>query len=146
MWTNGKQAVAFLMVSGPNGNSVSGHYHKQGDCSGSISGYVGHDWTDDIDENTIGVDARSMTWDDRCTLAISGPMPDVDLPPGTMSRCFENGHIPYNGAARSLDYVSLDVWLSLWEAKGAIIIRGADAVMAFAEELSGKRPVGWSHV
>lgn len=117
------------------GRSVSGEYGN----SHSVSGYRGHDWTKELDENTVGIDARPVSEADAVVLAISGPMPNVDLPAGTMSKPFEGDHKPYDGAARSLDYVSLDVYCELWAAKGARIIRGEQAIREFAAELSRPR-------
>lgn len=136
MPTTTNKAAALLMVSGYSGGNVTAYLRREGDCSSTVSGYIGHDWTDDIGPDTFGLDARQMSDNDRIDLAIGGPMPNVDLPPGTMSCPFEGGYKPYNGAARSLDYVSLDVYLSLWEAKGAIVHREPAAVRQFAESLS----------
>lgn len=122
------------------GGSVSGEYA----AGHSISGYRGHDWTKELDADTIGIDSRPVSESDAFHLAISGPMPGVDLPPGTISRPFTDGYEKYTGEARALDCVALDVYCELWAAKGARIIRGEQAIREFAEELS--KPRGWDHV
>jgi hypothetical protein len=93
----------------------------------TCSGYVGHDWTGEVGPDTVAIDSRGVAVDVHCKLAIGGPMVDVGLPPGTMSRPFEDGVRPYQGAARSLDYVALDVYTRLYEQAGAAVYRGEDA-------------------
>lgn len=129
MTTKAKQAVKLLRV----GAGVSGEYGQHH----TISGYIGHDWTDDVDADTIGLDIRPVEKGKRITLAISGPMCNPDLPPKTMDKTFAGGWVPYvPGQARSLDYVSLDVYLAMWEEAGAIVHRGEEAVRQFAASIS----------
>ncbi len=118
-----------------SGGSVSGEYDR---CS-SVSGYRGHDWTQELGADTVGIDARPVSESDAIVLAISGPMPGVDLPPGTVHSCMDDAPRPYVGEARALDCVSLDVYCDLWAAKGAVIIRGESAIRAFAAVLSKPR-------
>jgi len=110
-----------------------------GEYRSTISGYVGHNWTDDTDETTVIVDSRGMSVEQLCALHVRGPMPQVDLPDGTMQLCFEDGTRPYSaGEARSLDYIALDVYCRLAEDAGAVLYRGSDAV-AFVATISKPR-------
>jgi hypothetical protein len=121
--------AAKLLTVGKGG--VCAHYSD----AKTVSGYVGHDWRDDVDEGTVVIDSRGVPADLHCQLAIGGPMVGVDLPPGTKSECFGRGPVPYDGRARSLDYVALDVYTRLYEQAGAAVYRGADAV-EFAARIS----------
>lgn len=131
-----KRTLKLLQVN-YTGGSVSGDYGE----SATVSGYRGHDWTKELGPDTIGIDSRPVSEGDAIVLAVSGPMVNVDLPPGTMSAPFEDGYKPFNGSPRALDFVALDVYCDLWASKGARIIRGEEEVRAFALELS--KPRGW---
>src|SRR5262245_45409259 len=87
------------------------------------SGYIGHNWTGDVDETTVCIDSREIPWERHCRLAIAGPMVSVDLPPGTVNKAFrplqawqDDGDL---GNASSLSYVSVDVYQLLHERYGA---------------------------
>lgn len=102
----------------------------------TISGYIGHDWVEKCGPDTVAVDCRTIPEDQHVTLAVCGPMVDVDLPPDSRSRPFTGKVEPYTGEARSLDYVSLNVWVAMREKAGAVVYRGEDAVKAFAASIS----------
>ncbi len=133
-------ATLKLLRVNHTGGGVSGEY----DNNSSVSGCRGHDWTKELDENTIGIDARTVSADDAARLVIAGPMVKVDLPAGKRQRPISGTISQYEGEAGALDYVSLDVYCELWAAKGARIIRGAEAIREFAAELS--KPRGWERV
>jgi hypothetical protein len=54
------------------------------------------------------------------------PLLDVQLAPGTMRRCLSDKVEEAVGPYRSLDYVSLDVWVGLHKEKGYRIGRVND--------------------
>ena len=141
--TAAKQTAKLLAV-GPHGVTA----HLGGEHRATVSGYVGHDWTDDTDENTVCLDTRPADDAGRVGLAVSGPMPGVDLPPGTVDKVFSGLH-PWDeaagrfGNAGPLDAVALDVFVRLWERVGATVHRGAAAVK-FARSVSGPR--GWGRI
>lgn len=66
-----------------DGGTFSGE-HRDG--KGHTSGYRSHYWQDRIGPDTVVCDLRTVADDRIVAFAVRGPMLDVTLPPGTVSR------------------------------------------------------------
>lgn len=66
-----------------DGGTLSGEH---ADGKGHTSGYRGHYWADRIGPDTVVVDLRTVPDSVIVAFAVRGPMVDVTLPAGTVSR------------------------------------------------------------
>lgn len=90
-----------------------------------LNGYHGRSWAKELGPDTVVVDSRSMTIDARFDFAVKGPMPDVSLEPGMVSKPLDGIARPWvddgRFGARCLDSVAIDVYSRLAERNGATV-------------------------
>lgn len=110
--------------SSPHGTCVPRVYPTSSERS-SVSGlhYSLEDNFCCLVEGGYVVDNRALyknNFEVACRQLVSGPMADETLPPGKMSRAY-NDICPYEEGmeVRGMDYVSLDVYVSLWRKVGS---------------------------
>lgn len=104
------------------GVAAAGVYASVGDnCSVSIYDTRLDPYLGNLVEGGIVVDKRPcIHHEDFVKLVVSGPMVRESLPPKTISRLFEpNRECLDPKEAGGCDYVSMDLYLQLWEGIGA---------------------------